>query len=37
MNDRTGDINIHEGGGIGAMGAHGEAMTASFIMDITGP
>ena len=35
-NDRTRGINIHEGGNIGPIGTHGEAMTASVIMDITG-
>ena len=36
MNDRTGSINIHEGGCIGTMGMHGKAITASTIMDIAG-
>ena len=32
-NDRTKDINIHEGGGIGTMDMHGETMTASSSID----
>ena len=33
-NDRSRGNNIHEGSGTGTVGAHGEAMTASSIMDI---
>ena len=33
-NDRCGASNLHEGSGAGTIGAHGEAMTASSIMDI---
>ena len=33
MNVRTGGININEGGGAGKVGAHGEVMTASGIID----
>ena len=35
-NDRHGGSNIHEGNGTGTIGLHGEAMTDSSIMDITG-
>ena len=38
-NDRCVGSNIHEGSGIGTVctiGAHGDAMTAHSIMDITG-
>ena len=34
-NYRTRGINVHEGNSIGAVGAHGEIMTASSTMDIT--
>ena len=36
MDDKMGGINIHEGGIIGTMGDHDEAMTASSIMDVAG-
>ena len=35
-NNRCRGSNIHEGSGTGTIGAHGGAMTASSIMDITG-
>ena len=35
-NDRCRGSNIHEDSGTGTVGAHGGAMTASSIMDITG-
>ena len=34
MNDRSRDSNVHKGNGADNVGAHGEAMTASSIMDI---
>ena len=36
MNNRCGGSNICEGSGTGTIGTHGEAMTTSSIMDITG-
>ena len=36
MNDRHGGSKIHEGNGTDTVGAYGEAMTASSIMDIAG-
>ena len=34
MNNRIRGSNIHEGSGTGIIGAHGEVMTASSIMDV---
>ena len=36
MNNRCGGSNICKGSGIGTIGTHGEAMTTSSIMDISG-
>ena len=36
MNDRIRCINIHENGGTGAVGMHGDAMTDSSIKNDTG-
>ena len=36
MNDKTGGINIYEGGGVGTMGMDGEAITASGMINNAG-